>query len=294
MAARHLAVSALPPQARLLRRRSSAAVTGLPTGTVTFLFTDIEGSVRLAQQLRDRWADVHAEHRRLLRSAFAERGGREVDAPGDAFFYAFPRARDGVVAAAAGQRALESHTWPEGAEVRVRMGLHTGEPSTGEEGYLGLDVARAARICSAGHGGQVLLSQTTRALIAGDEPEGIGVLDLGEHRLKDLSQPERIYQLVIAGLQTTFRPLNTLATGSAEPPIALTGRADELAAQAEAAVRDLRVSIEQRVATQLSRAGIGAEMLAPPPSRTSRLRPLVIAGLLLLVLAVAAVYLLAR
>jgi class 3 adenylate cyclase len=265
----------------------------LPTGTVTFLFTDIEGSVRLIQQLRDRWPAVHADHHRLLRAAFNEAGGREVDVQGDAFFYAFARARDGVVAAAAGQRALASHAWPEQSEVRVRMGLHTGEPSAGEEGYLGLDVARAARICSAGHGGQVLLSQTTRALIAGDEPDGIGVLDLGDHRLKDLARPERIYQLVVAGLQTTFRPLNTLATGSAEPPIALTGRADELAAQAEAAVRDLRVSIEQRVASHLSRAGIGEDIFSPP-SPASRLKPLVLGGLVLLVLAVAVVYFLAR
>ena len=267
-------------------------MTGPPTGTVTFLFTDIEGSCAWLSSS----ATAGAMCTPSTAGCFGESAGREFDAPGDAFFYAFPRARDGVVAAAAGQRALAPHAWPERAEVRVRMGLHTGEPSTGEEGYLGIDVARAARICSAGHGGQVLLSQTTRALIAGDEPDGVGVLDLGEHRLKDLAQPERIYQLVIAGLQTRFRPLNTLATGSAEPPIALTCRADELAAQAEAAVRDLRVSIEQRVAAQLSRAGIGADFLSPPSPtpHTSRITPFLLAGFVLVLLAVGVVFLLAR
>jgi class 3 adenylate cyclase len=243
----------------------------LPTGTVTFLFTDVEASTRLIQQLRDGWRDVHADHHRLLRSVLSEHGGREVDSQGEAFFFAFARARDAVAAAAAAQRALATHSWPHGARVRVRMGLHTGEPAAGDEGYLGLDVARAARICAAGHGGQVLLSQTTRALIDGDEPEGVGVLDLGEHRLKDLARPQRIYQLVIAGLQTSFEQLKTLAAQPAEPPMPLAGRADQLAAEAEAAVRDLRVSIEQQVATRLREAGISdafAEqtMTRPPGS----------------------------
>jgi class 3 adenylate cyclase len=240
-------------------------VPDLPTGTVTFLFTDIEGSTRLIQLLRDRWPDVHADHHRLLRVAFAESGGREVDSQGDSLFYAFARARDGVAAAAAGQRALVSHAWPHGAEVRVRMGLHTGEPSAGEEGYLGLDVARAARICSAGHGGQVLLSETTKALIAADELEGIGVLSLGEHHLKDLSHPERLYQLVIAGLPTAFKPLQTLETSPANPPMELDGREEQLAAQAEKAVRYLRTSIEQRVADSLREAGVPG--FGPEPDR---------------------------
>jgi class 3 adenylate cyclase len=251
-----LVIEALPRP-----KRPSLRTRALPAGTVTFLFTDIAGSTRLIQQLRERWPAVQAHHHRVLRAAFAETGGREVDAQAEAFFYAFPRARDAVVAAAAGQRALASHSWPDGVQIRVRMGLHTGEPSAGDEGYLGLDVARAARICSAGHGGQVLLSQTTRALIAGDEPDGIGVLDLGEHRLKDLERPERIYQLVIAGLQTSFEPLKTLAGQPAEPPMQLTGRADQLAAQAESAVRDLRVSIEQQVAAELRQAGLPEELV---------------------------------
>jgi class 3 adenylate cyclase len=225
-------------------------VRELPTGTVTFLFTDIEGSAQLVQRLRDQWGDVHAAHRRLLREAFAAANGREVDSQGDAFFVAFARARDAVTAAAQGQRALAGHAWPDGARVRVRMGIHTGEPSLGEEGYLGLDVIRAARICSAGHGGQVLLSEATRALVAWDELDGITVIGLGEHRLKDLQQPEHVYQLVLAGLQTDFRPLRT-GDAPGDEPLPLSGREDELGAQAEAAVRDFRASIEQTVAESL-------------------------------------------
>jgi class 3 adenylate cyclase len=225
-------------------------VRELPTGTVTFLFTDIEGSAQLVQRLREGWGEVHGAHRRLLREAFAASNGQEVDSQGDAFFVAFARARDAVTAAAHGQRALAGHAWPDGARVSVRMGIHTGEPSVGEEGYLGLDVIRAARICSAGHGGQVLLSEATRALVAWDELEGVTVIDLGEHTLRNIRAPERVYQLVIAGLQTDFRPLRT---DDAKPhePLPLSGRAGELGAQAEIAVRDFRASIEQVVAESL-------------------------------------------
>ena len=143
----------------------------LPGGTVTFLFTDIEGSTRLLQELGDDYGQVVADHRRLLREVFQQPGGNEVDTQGDAFFYSFPRARDGVRAAVDGQRALADTRWPRDAEVRVRMGLHTGEPTVGDEGYVGLDVVRAARICSAGHGGQILISETTRALLGNELPE---------------------------------------------------------------------------------------------------------------------------
>jgi predicted ATPase len=156
-----------------------------PTGTVTFLFTDIEGSTRLLHELGDRYTDVLAEHRRLLREAFARQGGVEVDTQGDAFFVAFARATDAAAAAAAAQEALA------GGVVRVRMGLHTGEPTVTEEGYVGMVVHHGARIMSAGHGGQVLMSQTTRDLL----DAGFEVRDLGEHRLKDLSAPQRLYQL---------------------------------------------------------------------------------------------------
>jgi class 3 adenylate cyclase len=179
----------------------------LPGGTVTFLFTDIEGSTKLLQELGDAYGDVVRDHRRLLRETLGEKGGTEVDTQGDAFFYSFPRARDAVAGAVAAQRALADHEWPQGHEVRVRMGLHTGEPSVGDEGYHGLDVVRAARICSAGHGGQILLSETTRALLGNDVPEGVAIVDLGQQHLKDI-QHERIYQLALDG-DEQFPPLKT-------------------------------------------------------------------------------------
>ena len=188
-------------------------MAALPGGTVTFLFTDIEGSTRLLQELGDAYGDVVRDHRRLLRDHLGDKGGTEVDTQGDAFFYSFTRARDAVAGAVSAQRALATHSWPEDKEVRVRMGIHTGEPSVGEEGYLGLDVVRAARICSAGHGGQILLSETTRALLGNDLPEGVAVVDLGQQHLKDV-QHERIYQLAIDGDQS-FPPLKTETPKSA-------------------------------------------------------------------------------
>jgi len=180
----------------------------LPSGTVTFLFSDIEGSTRLLQQLGDRYGDVVRDHRRIVREALQEHRGSEVDTQGDAFFYSFPRARDAVAGAVDAQRALAAHPWPDGTEVRVRMGLHTGEPTVGEEGYLGLDVVRAARICSAGSGGQILLSETTRALLGNDVPEGAAVIDLGQQNLKDI-QHERIFQLALEDGPAAFPPLKT-------------------------------------------------------------------------------------
>jgi class 3 adenylate cyclase len=178
----------------------------LPGGTVTFLFTDIEGSTRLLQELGDGYGDVVADHRRLLRDVFQAAGGNEVDTQGDAFFYSFARARDAVRAAVDGQRALAGHEWPGDAEVRVRMGLHTGEPTVGDEGYVGLDVVRAARICSAGHGGQILLSETTRALLGNDLPERVSVRDLGRQHLKDV-QYEHVYELSLEESPRSFPPL---------------------------------------------------------------------------------------
>jgi class 3 adenylate cyclase len=275
-------------------------VRELPTGTVTFLFTDVEGSTRLVQRLRDDWAEVHAAHRRLLREAFAAAGGREVDTQGDSFFAAFPRARDGVVAAAECQRALARHAWPDGVQVRVRMGLHTGEPSVGDEGYLGLDVIRAARICSAGNGGQVLLSDATRALVAWDELEGVSLIEVGEHQLKDLRRPERLFQLVIAGLQTDHLPLRTADPRAAEPPMPFAGREGELAAQAEEAVREFRTSIEQTVAASLRGVpgiddfdiarSIRDSLGSQPPRPVSRPLPTVLkVGIAALVIAIAVV-----
>jgi class 3 adenylate cyclase len=191
-----------------------SAVT-LPGGTVTFLFTDIEGSTRLLQELGDDYAQVVADHRRLLRDVFQRADGREVDTQGDAFFYSFPRAREAVRAAVDGQRALGSHGWPQGAQVRVRMGLHTGEPTVGDEGYVGMDVVRAARICSAGHGGQILISETTRALLGNDLPERVSVRDLGEQNLKDV-QHEHVYELALDESQAEFPPLKQVETTSGD------------------------------------------------------------------------------
>jgi class 3 adenylate cyclase len=181
----------------------------LPGGTVTFVFTDIEGSTRLLQELGDEgYGRVSGDHRRLVREAFGARGGTEIDTQGDAFFFSFPRARDAVAAAVDAQRALRDHEWPEGREVSVRMGLHTGEPHVGEEGYLGLDVVRAARISAAGYGGQILISETTRALLGNQLPDGVAVHDLGQQDLKDV-QHEHIYELSIDGRSLAGRPLKT-------------------------------------------------------------------------------------
>jgi len=151
----------------------------LPTGTVTLLFTDMEGSTRLLQLLGKRYADVLAECRDLLRAAFQQHHGHEVDTQGDSFFVAFARATDGVSAAVTAQRALAGHAWPDQVPVRVRMVLHTGEPDLASEGYVGLSVHHADRIMSAGHGGQVLLSQVTCDLVEHDLPERVSLRDLG-------------------------------------------------------------------------------------------------------------------
>jgi YVTN family beta-propeller protein len=211
-------------------------VPELPSGTVTFLFTDIEGSTRLLKQLRDEYGTVLAEHQHLLRSAFERAGGQEIDTQGDAFFVAFRRAKDAVLAALAAQRALEEHAWPDGVRLRVRMGIHTAEPAVGADRYVGLGVHRGARICSAGHGGQVLLSNATRELVEDDLPPGLALRDLGECRLKDIDRPEHVFQLVGDGLAGHFPPLKTL---DAQPDEAtpFSGREGELGAAAQAAVR---------------------------------------------------------
>jgi class 3 adenylate cyclase len=189
----------------------------LPSGTVTFVFTDIEGSTSLLKRLGDRYAELLAQHRRLLRETFAAYDGQEIDTQGDAFFFSFPRARQAVAAAVDAQRAHDDATWPDGVAVRVRMGLHTGEPLVGEEGYTGLDVVRAARIAGSGRGGQVLLSETTRALVGANVPEGVAVRGLGSHRLKDLDEPEPIYELVGEGLAAEELPAP--AAVSTPPPL---------------------------------------------------------------------------
>ena len=153
------------------------AVPLQPSGTVTFLFTDIEGSTRLLERLREQYATVLMEHHELLREAVKKWNGREVDTQGDAFFVTFTRAADAIACAVEAQRALSAHAWPQGEQVRVRMGLHTGEPLMATTGYIGMDVHRAACIGDAGHGGEVLLSQTTRDLVRHELPEGVTLRD---------------------------------------------------------------------------------------------------------------------
>ena len=232
----------------------------LPTGTVTLLFSDIEGSTRLLQQLGDRYVEVLAEHRRLLRASFALFHGREVGTEGDAFFMAFDKASQAVEAAAAAQSALAAHPWPDDVVVRVRMGIHTGEPILVGQDYAGLDVHRAARICSAAHGGQVLDSQPTRELLGSDLPSEVGLRDLGEHGLKDLPGAQRLFQLVIPGLPADFPALRTVGSQLTVLPAQLTsfvGRRREVAA-----IRGLLARPEVRLLTLSGPGGTGKTRLA--------------------------------
>lgn len=212
--------------------QKGAVCPGPPTGTVTFLFTTIEGSTRLLQRLGDRYAGVLVECRRLLRRAVRQREGQEVDVQGDGLLAAFDRARDAAGAAVAAQRALAAAGWPDGAAVRARMGLHTGGPARASGHDAGLDVHRAARVCAAAHGGQVLLSRTTHGVIERDLPAGCSLRDLGEHRLKDLPQPETLFQLLHPDLPGDFPPVRSLDTLSHNLPLQTTsfiGREHEIA-----------------------------------------------------------------
>jgi predicted ATPase/class 3 adenylate cyclase len=186
-------------------------MTSAPSATVTLLFTDIEGSTRLLQLLgEERYSNLLSDHRRLLREAFGAHGGVEEGSEGDGLYFRFSSARDALAATVAAQRAIAAYQWPEGAAVRVRMGLHTGEPAAAETGYVGIDIHRAARISATGHGGQILLSQTTRDLIGSRLPPDVTLADLGEHSLKDLRVPEHLFQVVATGLPSDFPPLRTV------------------------------------------------------------------------------------
>jgi class 3 adenylate cyclase len=185
-----------------------------PAGVVTLLFTDIEGSTRLLERLGRRYDAVLGDHRGILRGAIAAHGGHEVRTQGDGFFVAFASAADAVSAAVAAQRALGTRTWPDGMAVRVRMGMHTGEPRVLADDYVGMDVHQAARICSVAHGAQVVVSEATGRLVATGALDGVRLYDLGEHRLKDLGRAIRLHQVVADGLIDDFPPLRSLAVAS--------------------------------------------------------------------------------
>jgi class 3 adenylate cyclase len=234
-------------------------VASLPSGTVTFVFSDIVGSTALLKRLGDRYEGVLSEHRRLMRETFADHGGVEIDTQGDAFFFAFQRARDAVAAAVTAQRAHAEHEWPDGATVLVRMGLHTGEPAVGSEGYLGIDVVRAARLCTAGSDGHVLLSDTTRALVGASLPDGVSIFPLGERQLKDIDEPERVFELEIEGASPPAPP-------EPEPAPAPAAAGDDfgarLSAQIEARVRrQVESSLERMLSDVDKLADRAAEKL---------------------------------
>jgi predicted ATPase/class 3 adenylate cyclase len=231
----------------------------LPKGTVTFLFTDIEGSTRLLQRLGvDRYEPLQEEHAAILRRAIEDGGGTVVRIEGDAFFAAFPTATGAVRAAAEAQRALTGHPWPEDAVIRVRMGVHSGEGRLGGADYVGIDPNRAARVAAAGHGGQILLSDAVRALVENDLPHGVALRDLGLHRLKDIREPQRLFDLVIEGLPSDFPAPTTVDAQPGNLPPQLTsfvGRAAEL----EQAVQLLG---DHRLVTLTGTGGTGKTRLA--------------------------------
>jgi class 3 adenylate cyclase/tetratricopeptide (TPR) repeat protein len=242
------------------------AVASLPSGTVTFLFTDIEGSTRVLDRLGAAgYSEVLAAHDSLLRRVFKRHGGREVDTQGDAFFVAFARAGDAVHAAVDAQRALYEHAWPDRVEVRVRIGLHTGEPALGADRYVGMGVHRAARISAVGHGGQILVSSATRELIADDLPAGALLVDLGEYQLKDLDRAERVYQLLVDGLPAQFSPLKAPGVGAASLFVGRERELTELTAALEPALAG-----SGRVVLVAGEAGIGKSRLADEFAATAR------------------------
>lgn len=245
----------------------------LPAGTVTFVFSDIEGSTTLLKRLGDAdYGQLLAIHRRLVREIFAAHDGLEIDTQGDAFFYSFVRARQAVTAAIDVQRAHAKASWPSGASVLVRLGLHTGEPAVGDEGYTGLDVVRASRIAAVGSGGQVLVSDATRAIVAGDLAEGVTLRSIGERQLKDIDRPEAIFELVIDDLTDDADAADVAPAADREPDAAPTPGSDSRPSPLADAVKDARQQIESRVLAQLKETlgggfPFGPEgTTAPPPA----------------------------
>jgi class 3 adenylate cyclase len=199
-----------PINVQMHSKVSDPHVPELPAGTVTLLFTDIEDSTRLITLLGDRrYSILLATHYDILRSVCAAENGHVVDTRGEEVFISFPRATDAINAAVNAQQAFAKHPWPDGLRLGVRMGLHTGEPYVAAEGYRGKDVHRAARIGVIGHGGQVLLSETTTSLVREELPHGVELLDLDQYVLEDVERPQRIHQLAIDGLRNEFPPLKS-------------------------------------------------------------------------------------
>ncbi len=235
-----------------------SAVESRPTGTATFFFSDIEGSTRLLQSLGDRYSDALTRHHQLMRAAFSANAGRELRLVGDSFFTLFDSAVGAVAASVDAQRALTAEAWPDGAQLRVRIGLHTGEAAVVGGEYVGIDVHRAARIASAAHGGQVLVSRSVRAIVEDALAGDVRLRDLGEHRLKDLSRPEHLYQVEAGGLQTNFPPLNTLDRTPNNLPTQLTSFIGR-----EAEVREVkRLLKDARFLTLTGPGGTGKTRLA--------------------------------
>ncbi|MEO8228561.1 MAG: adenylate/guanylate cyclase domain-containing protein [Chloroflexota bacterium] len=238
----------------------------LPTGTVTFLFSDIEGSTELADRLAPpTYRGLLEQHHRILREAFAAEGGVERGTQGDSFLVVFRDAPSALAAAVQAQRSLATETWPSDEDVRVRMGLHTGEGIPGGDDYVGNDINRAARIAAAAHGGQILMSETSMTLTRRTLPDGVELRDTGEHRLRGLTGPERIYQVTIAGHRSDFPPLRTGQVVAAHVPARMTsfvGRERDLAEL-------LELLAENRLVTLLGPGGAGKTSLAIELARTA-------------------------